>query len=49
MPRRSSAASLVLREQALELAVGNDLDGLRLAPPALQQRGGDERENEVAG
>jgi CBS domain-containing protein len=37
----------VLREQALELAVGNDLDGLRPQPPALQQRGADERENEV--
>jgi hypothetical protein len=38
---------LVLGEQLLELAVGQDFDGLYLVPPLLQRHDGDQREHQV--
>ena len=39
---------LVLGEQLLELAVGHDLDGLRLLPPLLQDEDAEQGEHQVA-
>ena len=39
---------LVRCEQLFELAVGHDLDGLRLLPPLLQDEDGEQGEQQVA-